>query len=108
MQNQHRHFMPPKVGTKVKLVVGVELPGEVHLMDCDFELTLKTTYKKKVYTKDELIPVDEDHYYVLVDTEELGAGQYMCVITVEVPDSDFPTGLRTEKIEFPTDLKAIP
>lgn len=108
MQHQHKNFMPPKIGSKVKLVLSCELPDDINLKDCDFEVELRTTYKKKTYKKDELLPGDGDFYYILVDTAEIGSGQYMCVLTVQVPDADFTDGLRTEKIEFPSDLKVIP
>lgn len=102
-------FLPPKVGTKAKLLLGCTLPNGVNLSDCDFEVELSTQYKKRTYKKSELLPADDDqHYYVLVDTKDLGPGHYKCTLLVLVPDADFVDGIRPEKIEFPTDLNVIP
>lgn len=39
---------------------------------------------------------EDGKWFVLVDTDQLGSGQYEMVVDIDVPDTDFPSGLRHE------------
>ena len=41
--------------------------------------------------------MDEDTYVICVDTDKTGAGKLYTLVTVYIPDSDFPDGVRPEK-----------
>ena len=57
--------------------------------------------------KRDAIRIDENNYVLLVDTEELGAGDVKCKITAYIPDFDFPDTLRTEVSLIDTGLNVI-
>jgi hypothetical protein len=65
----------------------------------DYDFTAKF-YTKAVKTvvvhKQDMIQVDEDNYIALVDTKTMTAGIIQMVVQAEIPDADFPDGLRTE------------
>lgn len=39
---------------------------------------------------------DDGKWFILVYTSQLGSGQYEMIVDIDVPDTDFPTGLRHE------------
>lgn len=85
------------VGTELKLNVHVEPIGGIHLADCRFTCKFFTSAAKPmVIAKDQMNQVDEDNFIAIIDSGKLGAGTIKMTITVEVPDSDFRDGYRTE------------
>ena len=44
--------------------------------------------------------LDEDSYAIPVDSQELGSGRYFISITVYIPDTHFPEGVRKDVSTF--------
>ena len=83
------------IGTELKYMVAITAPGFDMERD-DFTITAKCGNKKAVYKKSDMI-IDEDrNYYVLIDTSIFKPGDLYAITEVEVPDSDFEDGKRTE------------
>ena len=47
--------------------------------------------------------LDSSQWYILVDSSQIGVGQYYLIVEIDVPDNDFPDGYRHEvlKQEYP-------
>ena len=91
------------IGSDIKILIAAELPNELTLKDVDFSVTVYNTSiadKQKTYPKADCIDTEEGDYVVLVDSEELGIGQYQCKLIVHIPDTDYPTGYRKEAIKI--------
>ena len=91
------------VGSDVKILVAAELPGDLALPDVDFTVKVYNVSqidKEKVYPKADCIETEEGDYVVLVDSEELGIGVYRCLLTVQIPDTDYPSGFRKEVVKI--------
>ena len=91
------------IGSDVKILVAAELPDELTLPDVDFTVKVYNVSqidKEKVYQKDECIETEYGDYVVLVDSEELGIGVYMVRLTVQIPDTDYPSGFRKEVVKI--------
>lgn len=101
--------MPPAVGTKLKLNVTATFNDnrDLTLKNVDFDIVVYTGHNSRTYTKDELIPEDDNNYIVLVDTDEVGAGEYHMKLVARIPDADFADGIRTEVVRFPTGVRVI-
>lgn len=96
------------VGTELKLNINIEPIGEVTMEDYDFEVEVYCSSKRPVMaTKKDMIRVDSNNYVVLVDTNEVGAGDLKCKVTAQVPDGDFPDLLRTEVVCIDTGINII-
>ena len=89
----------PVVGTGIKLSISMPPVDDVRLVDVDFDVLVytETGFRKSLIKKDEAIYVDEDTYVICVDTDKTGAGKLYTLVTVYIPDSDFPDGVRPEK-----------
>ena len=94
------------VGTELKINVHVEPIDGFHMSDYDF------TCRFYIYTnryvemkKSEMIKVDEDNYMGCIDSSKLGTGNIMMRITAQIPDTDFPDGLRTEIETISTEVR---
>lgn len=91
------------MGSDVKILVAAELPDDLTLPDVDFTVTVynvSATDKEKVYLKANCIETEEGDYVVLVDSDELGIGVYMVRLTVQIPDTDYPSGFRKEVVKI--------
>ena len=91
------------VGSDVKILVAAELPDDLALPDVDFTVKVYNVSqidKEKVYQKDDCIETEEGDYVVLVDSDELGIGVYMVRLTVQIPDTDYPSGFRKEVVKI--------
>lgn len=85
------------IGTKFKLNVFIEPIDGVTMEDYDFEIDVWTSSKKVVhYTKEDTIKVDDNNRIILVDTEELGAGDLKYKVRALIPDGHFPERVRPE------------
>lgn len=85
------------IGTELKINVHIEPIGDLHMSDYDFTAKFYTKAVKTVVVhKQDMIQVDEDNYIALVDTKTMTAGIIQMVVQAEMPDADFPDGLRTE------------
>ena len=90
-------------GSDVKILVKAELPNELTLKDVDFTVMAYNTSevdKKKTYQKSECIETEHGDYVLMVDSTELGVGTYRCKLTVQIPDTDFPSGYRKEIVNI--------
>ena len=85
------------LGTELKFALSIESEGFSMETD-DFKVVVKSTKKKKeiVITKEEMLIDENEKYLFLIDTEELGIGEYWIYVYAYVPDEDFPDGIRTE------------
>lgn len=100
--------MTPFLGTELKINVNIEPIGDVTMDDYDFVVEMYCSPKKVVtITKSEAIRIDNRNYVVIVDTNEVGAGELKCKVTAQVPDGDFPDALRTEVVAINTDITII-
>lgn len=91
------------VGSDVKILVAAELPGDLTLPDVDFTVTVYNVSqidKEKVYPKADCIETGDGDYVVLVDSNDLGIGVYMVRLTVQIPDTDYPSGFRKEVVKI--------
>jgi len=92
------------IGSDAKIEFTAELPDGLKLGDVDFGLKVINVSEKDVsedYTKADCISKgDGESYVVLVDTKQLGVGRVMLQLTVNIPDTDYPTGTRKEVIKI--------
>ena len=91
------------IGSDVKILIEAMMVDNLTLHDVDFTVTVYNSSEKvvqKTYTKDECIETENGDYVVLVDSDELGIGRYMCRLTVQIPDTDYPTGHRKEVVKI--------
>ncbi len=91
------------IGSDVKILVEAELPDDLTLTDVDFTVKVYNNNlvdKSKTYDKSECIETMDGDYVVLVDSEQLGIGRYLCKLTVEIPDTDYPSGFRKEVVKI--------
>lgn len=91
------------VGSDVKILVAAELPDDLTLQDVDFTVTVVNVSvedKKQVYPKSDCIETEDGDYVVLVNSDDLGIGVYMCRLTVQIPDTDYPSGYRKEVVKI--------
>jgi hypothetical protein len=85
------------LGSQLKINVNVEPIGDTHLDNCNFKCTFFINPKKNIeLQKSQLIRVDADNYIALIDSSQLGVGTIRMTIEVDIPDSDFPNGVRKE------------
>ena len=47
-----------------------------------------------------VIETEDGDYVVLVDSNDLGIGVYMVRLTVQIPDTDYPSGFRKEVVKI--------
>ena len=92
------------IGSDAKIEFTAELPDGLKLGDVDFGLKVINVSEKDVsedYTKADCISKgDGENYVVLVDTEQLGVGRVMLQLTVQIPDTDYPSGYRKEVVNI--------
>jgi hypothetical protein len=92
------------LGSDVKIAFTVDLPDDLKLADIDFSGKVYNTMQKDdevAFEKADCIPIEDGKsYVVLVDTEELGVGSYLLKLTVQIPDTDYPSGYRKEVVNI--------
>lgn len=85
------------LGTEFKINVHVEPIDGLHMSDYDFTCRFHIYTNRNVeISKSEMIRVDDDNYIACIDSSKLGVGTIMMRIIAQIPDADFPDGLRTE------------
>lgn len=96
------------IGTELKLNINIEPMGEFTMGDYDWSVDVYCSTKRVLtIPKSSAIKIDSNNYVLLVDTEELGAGDVKCKITAYIPDFDFPDTLRSEVSIVDTGLKIV-
>lgn len=96
--------LPPVKGTVLKVNVTAELGNNLHLSDVDFEVKMYAN-KSVDFKKSDLIKVDKDNYIVVVNSNDIGTGEYFVKLTVYIPDADVSNGIRTEVVKIPTGIR---
>lgn len=91
------------VGSQLKILIDAELPDDLTLQDVDFTVVVYNNNAKdlkETYRKADCILTTDGDYAVLVESENLGVGTYLCRLTVNIPDTDYPTGYRKEVVKI--------
>ena len=90
--------MEVHIGTKLKLNLHIEKFEDLSLSDYDFSVEIYTPRgnNKIIYSKDNLIKIDDDNYVFLVDTSIIGLGRIYVKIIAKIPDYDFEEKVREE------------
>ena len=92
------------LGSDTKIEFTADLPDGLLLKDINFSgkvINADEKDKELAFTKADCIMVgDGADYVVLVDTEALGVGSYMLRLTVQIPDTDYPSGYRKEVVKI--------
>lgn len=83
------------VGTELKIAFKVECDG-FNMETDEWTATVKKGSKSIVCDKTNNTAHDVDGWYLLIDSTQLGSGRYDLVVDIDVPDVDFPDGLRHE------------
>ena len=97
-------------GSDVKIEFTADLPDGLLLKDVDFTVKVENIIadKSEDYEKADCIMLDEGATYVaLVDTSDLGVGDYMLKLTVHIPDTDYPSGYRKEVVKINPYIRCI-
>lgn len=86
------------IGSDLKLGINVEnIGGDLHLADCEFQVTFFTSKSKKVtIDKKDLIKVDDDNYVATINSNDVGIGILNMTMELFIPDHDFIDGYRRE------------
>lgn len=96
------------IGTELKLNINIEPISDFTMDDYDWSVDVYCSTKRVLtIPKSSAIKIDSNNYVLLVDTEELGAGDIKCKITAYIPDFDFPDTLRTEVSMIDTGINVI-
>lgn len=94
-------------GTQLKLNIHIDPLDDLHMSDYEFECAFFVFKKKSVIVKKEdMFQLDDDNYFALVDTTDLGTGNLHITITAYIPDEDFGKP-RKEVICVPTDIDIV-
>ena len=91
------------LGSQEKILITSELPDDLTMQDVDFSVEVMNAEakdKKKTFKKTECILTDEGDYVVIVDTDDYGVGTLMCKVTFQIPDKDFPEGVRKSVVRI--------
>ena len=91
------------LGSDVKILVDAELPDGFTMQDVDFIVTVYNADradKQHVYDKTDCIETESGYYVVLVDSDELGVGNYMVKVVFQIPDTDYPSGYRKQAVRI--------
>ena len=110
------------LGTELKLRVGIEPMGGLHMEDYNFDIeaycndksVVKASKRKDPQTKEDVltnlvaIDGDEDNYIALIDTSVIGVGKLKCRVVAYIPDTDFTDdGVRTEVVVMDTGITIV-
>ena len=92
------------LGTIYKLNIHIDgLPGTMD--DVSFTAVFFCFQQKLEISKEEMIRVDENNYIAVIDSTKIGRGIIKMKLTVEIPDSDIPGGLRKEVYTHDTGIR---
>ena len=97
-------------GSDVKIAITAQLDDGLHLADVDFTVSIYNANEPQdaqLYYKSDCIRIDDDTYAVLVSTNTLGVGSYMGRLIVQIPDTDYTSGYRTEIASIDPGIKVI-
>ena len=84
-------------GSDAKFLIDVKALGFDQEKD-DYTVELVNNGVSKVYGKGSIKGPDESgNYFLPVEKKDLKAGSLIAIVTVKIPDVDFPNGYREEK-----------
>lgn len=95
-------------GSQVKVFVSLERIGSLSMDDYDFTIECYTEMSSRVVTfpKSESHKLDEDTYFVVLDTSKLDPGNLKVRVAASIPDTEVE-GLRKEVIVFETGKRIV-
>ena len=83
------------VGTEFRIFLNVQSNG--FSLDEDPWFATITCGRKSVhYDAETRTTKEDDQWYLLVNTSEIGAGQYFLTVEIDIPDDAFDDGYRHE------------
>ena len=91
------------LGSQEKILITSELPDDLTMQDVDFSVEVMNADakdKKKTFKKTECILTEEGDYVVIIDTDDYGIGTLMVKVTFQIPDQDFPSGVRKSVVRI--------
>ncbi len=92
------------LGSDVKIEFTAELPDGIKLSDVDFTgkvINADATDKDLDFTKTQCIALEGgESYVVMVDTSDIGIGVLLMKLTVQIPDTDYPSGYRKQIVNI--------
>lgn len=98
------------LGGSTKVEFSACLPNELVLADVDFSVCVYNAENpdmKIERTKAECIQKEDNVYIVIVSGSELGEGDVMMRLTVDIPDNDFPTGYNRHTVTIDPSLEVV-
>lgn len=77
-------------GSQFKAFANLEPIGTLSMKDYDFEIDVYTEMspRRLTFTKDKCTAVDDDTYFVVVDSTKLSPGYIKMRVRAKVPDND--------------------
>lgn len=95
-------------GSQVKVFVHLERIGSLSMDDYDFTIECYTEMSSRVVTfpKSKAYKLDEDTYFVVLDTSKLDLGYLKVRVVAAIPDTEVE-GLRNEVIVFGTGRRIV-
>lgn len=96
------------LGSQIVLNVCIELIDGVTARDYDFDVEVYCAPKRSIVVKkQDLYPVDDSNFLVLLNTEDIGTGNITCKVTAMLPDGRFAGGLRKDIELIRTDINIV-
>lgn len=96
------------LGSELKLNVHIEPISELSMSDYDFSVELFTGRQKTItVSKSEAKQNDKDNYIITLDSQVLGVGRIIALVTCFIPDEDFADGIRKEVVRIDTGMDII-
>lgn len=89
------------IGSQIKIGFSACLPDCLMMKDVEFCVDVynfSDKDKSVTFKKEECIRICDNDYAVLVDTKTIGIGLVRLKLKMQIPDTDFPDGYRTEII----------
>lgn len=83
------------IGTDLKFKINITAEGFDMSTDA-FSIKLRSGNSLIDVPNENIVSDGEDGYFLLVNTSQLKAGLLQMIVIAEVPDDDFPSGIRHE------------
>ena len=92
------------LGTELKVNISMEPMDGYTLAATDWWVEFYAKRSKVKVLKADATKVDDHNFICTVDSKAVGRGELMAHIEVQIPDSDFGDGYRTEALTFSTGI----
>lgn len=83
------------IGTDLKFKINISAEG-FNMATDNFNIKIRSGNSLINVPNENIVPDGEGGYYLLINTSQLKVGLLQLIIIAEVPDNDFPTGIRHE------------